>query len=351
MSSPLEKAFALNTLLACKGYDETFISQAVPVPADKVLTAGQKKLLPEVNGNNKGILNYTNLSVYYNAKRRVPFVAAYNIDGSKKATGVKRANTFRADGRIAGDCQLSQVGFYDLWKDPAFTEFEIGHMAANNEMAWGTAAQLQSYQTFHFPNSVPQAENLNTGIWKSLESYIIKEAATINNNKRICVFTGPVLQNSDPAYVKDKKFKIPLLFFKVIVFKTPTGLFSTAFVMSHEERLSEHNMFVKKKGLLLLAAKTTFFDDFPYKRVFQVNIELLEQLTGMRFKWPGITPIKVPNTKNQVVRIRKIKDSKDAKKSEETLKKGIVPLSALTESITTDDHQTAKDYKLNMILP
>src|SRR6478752_540063 len=107
----------------------------------------------------------SNWSVLYHSTRRVPFVSAYNIDGNKKKEGIKRANKFRADPRIDPSIQLSQKGFYDLITGK--TEFEIGHMAANNEMAWGTNAQAQAYQTFHFPNSVPQAENLNTGIWKT----------------------------------------------------------------------------------------------------------------------------------------------------------------------------------------
>ena len=120
--------------------------------------------------------------------------------------------------RIDPSIQLNK-DFYKLRKD--ITEFEIGHMAANDAMAWGknaNDAQIKAYQTFHFPNSVPQAEKLNTGLWRSLESYIIKEAGTVKKNKRISVFTRPLLLPSDPGYIKDHSFQIPLLFYKVIIF-------------------------------------------------------------------------------------------------------------------------------------
>jgi endonuclease G len=351
MSSPLlTKAFSKEALLACTGYDAGFISNKADISVDGILTTGQKKLLPAVEGNGNGFLHYDNLTVLYNATRRVPFVSAYNIDGSSKKT-VKRAPKFKSDPRIDAGVQLSEKGFFDLWKDPNFTEFEIGHMAANNEMAWGDNAQLQSFQTFHFPNSAPQAENLNTGIWKSLESYMIKEAASDTNNKHICMFTGPVLRDDDPLYVKDKTFRIPLLFFKVVVFMTDKGVFSTAFLMSHEERLREHKMFITKSAGQGIAEETTFFDDFPYKLVFQVDVDLLEDLTALSFKWNGVSRIKVPQQKNQVVRIRKIKDSTDAKDIENKLKNGIVPTSAVVESTTSDEHAKAKQYLLNIILP
>jgi endonuclease G len=237
----LKQAFSLDTLLKCKGYISTFIDNRTSIGFETVL-GSRKSKLPKVLGNDHGVLCYSNLSVLYDKERKVPFFSAYNIDGSKKAKKISRANDFRPDPHIDTDIQLTEPNFYDL--DKSRVEFEIGHMAANNEMAWGSDAQLQCYQTFHFPNSAPQAENLNTGIWKTPESYIIREAASDESNKRISVFTGPLLLDSDPGYVKLPSFKIPLLFFKVIVFMSAKGLYSTAFMMSHEQKMIEQKMFV-----------------------------------------------------------------------------------------------------------
>jgi endonuclease G len=348
MNTILKKAFSKKTLLSCKGYIPTFIDQATAIAFTGILPAKFRAALPVVEGNENGILHYTNLSVLYNSNRRVPFVSAYNIDGGSKSSSVKRANNFRQDPRIDKSIQLSKKGFYDLRKD--ITEFEIGHMAANNEMAWGKLAQLQSYQTFHFPNSAPQAENLNTGIWKTLETYIIDESATIKDNKRICVFTGPMLRDDDPAYIKDPGFHIPLLFYKVIVFPTPKGIYSTAFMMSHEQKMKDQGMFVKPISKAAMKAAPDF-TDFIYKKVFQVNIKFLEKNTGLKFRWKGVKSIKVPNDKNQLLKIRKIKDGTDAANAEKMLRKGIAPLHLAMHEDLTPHEMKHKTYKLNIILP
>ncbi|XZF12902.1 DNA/RNA non-specific endonuclease [Chitinophagaceae bacterium MMS25-I14] len=349
MPTLLEQAFARETLLACKGYLPSFIDNKTSIGFEQIIPSTGRSQLPDVAGNKKGVLNYTDLSVLYNSERKVPFFSAYNIDGSEKASGVKRAASFRPDPRIPEDIQLSQKGFYDLIKNK--TEFEIGHMAANNEMAWGKDAQLKSYQTFHFPNSVPQAEKLNTGLWKTLESYIIDEAA-VTGNKRICVFTGPLLRSDDPAYVKDPSFKIPLLFYKVVVFMSSKGPYATAFMMSHEEKMIEDKLIQKPGGMKMMAERfTPGFDDFKYKKVFQVNISYLEANTGLNFSWKNVKTIQVPDDKNQLLKIRKIKDAGDAARAEKKLVKGIVPETMKAEMDISPAEMKNKLFRLNMILP
>lgn len=359
-----QTAFAIETLLQCTGYDPKFINNGSNISAEKIIPpALREKLLPVVNGNSKGILNYTGMSVFFNKKRRVPFFAAYNIDGKLKADTETRPK-FRTDPRMQADEQLDHP-FYGLITD--FTEFEIGHMASNNEMGRGKDGVLKAYQTFHFTNSVPQAEKLNTGIWKGLESYVISEAATLKDNKRISVFTGPVLKSGDPRYKKDKTFRVPLLFFKVIVFPTSKGLFSTAFMMSHEKKLIEDNMIDAGPQAL----EEGPFADFKYKKVFQVNVSLVEKETGLVFTWPGVKKLNIPNVKNQVKKIKSIKDAKDAadaiksnsvealpqikphqkNDAQKAIAKGLVPEALLSNADLTPKELKQKKFRLNMVLP
>ncbi|MBO9565258.1 MAG: DNA/RNA non-specific endonuclease [Niastella sp.] len=340
-------AFDLNTLLACQGFNELFVSAGTPLRLSRILDSADEGLLPQVQGDNKGRLKYTNLTVLYNSERRVPFVSAYNIDGGLKVSGVRRAAGFKPDHRIDLDIQLSEEGFYDLITES--TEFEIGHMAANNEMAWGEVAQLQSYQTFHFPNSVPQAERLNTGIWKTLETYIIDESATIPGHQQISVFSGPVLRSDDPPYKADNSFQVPLLFYKVIVFAAPSGIYSTAFIMSHEAKLRKDRLLVGVGPLG--AAAPEVFGDFKYKKVFQVNISLLEEISGLDFSFPRVKKIKVPGDRNQIKAIRQIENAADATERERVLRNGEIPVNAIAMGhVATRDIQE-KNFKLNIILP
>ena len=351
MSSVFRTAMDKATLLKCEGYDPMFMNELTTIGYTNILSTKLKKKLPKVEGNTEGIIHYSNLSVLYNTKRRVPFVSAYNVDGSSKLK-VVRNETFVADPRIEDSIQLSQKGFYDLITN--MVEFEIGHMAANNEMAWGSDAQVQSYQTFHFPNSAPQARNLNTGIWHSLETYIINEAAALAGNKKICVFTGPVLMDNDPEYVKDSTFQIPLLFYKVIVFSSKKGIYSTAFMMSHEQKMIEQKMFIQKPAIdnarFDLVGPAPNFTDFKYKKVFQVNIKYLEAASGLKFSWKGVKTIKVPADKNQVKKILEITNKDDAGKAEQLLRNGIVPVGLEVEEEMPGE-EIIKHYRLNIILP
>ncbi|HTN47539.1 MAG TPA: DNA/RNA non-specific endonuclease [Flavipsychrobacter sp.] len=346
MPSPSQSAFDKATLLACKGYDPKFIGKDYHVSCETVLPKSLKQYLPPVEGSRKGILHYSNLSVFYHAERKVPFFAAYNIDGDQKQEGIKRANKFRLDPRVTDALQLSAETFYNLRRD--ITEFEIGHMAANNELAWGENAQEKAYQTFHYPNSVPQAENLNTGVWKSLETYIINEAASIGGNKKICVFSGPIINDNDPPYLWDESFKIPLLFFKVVVFPTPQGLFATAFVMSHEKRMTDLGMIASKKARGL---EVELFNDFKYKKVFQVDVSLVEEYTGLKFRWTKVKHLKVPAGKNQLQTIRKVGNADEAKDAEKAMKRGIAPEKYVVEKEVSAKSIENNTYKLNMVLP
>ena len=316
MSTVKEIAFSKEELLKCTGFSPKFIDDVTNLSLTSILKKKEKAFLPKVEGNKKGILDYTNLSVVYNSKRKVPFFSAYNVDGAERKTKISRSNSFHLDPRIPTDIQLSQ-DFYafkyeDIKKKTFRTVFEIGHVAAHNEMSWGKDAQLQTYRTFHFPNSFPQAEILNSGLWRSLETYIVNETSTIDKNKKISIFTGPFILNSDPYYKNDESFQIPILFFKVVVFSTEKGIYSTAFVMSHEKKIKE--LGILKEDLELLGREEPIleFSDFKYKKVFQVSVGLLEKQTGLNFTWKGVKKVKIKDEINQIEIIKETKDATDA---------------------------------------
>lgn len=81
--SILPQATSTQALLEFKGYHENFLSPTQKIKTNLLLNATQKKLLPQVEGNRQGILHYENLSVLYNAERRLPFVSIYGIDAAK----------------------------------------------------------------------------------------------------------------------------------------------------------------------------------------------------------------------------------------------------------------------------
>lgn len=287
-------ANTLAALNATSGYIPSFINPGSKVlVSDDLLTAEQKKQLPHVN-KKQGKLTYTNLSVYYNTHRRVPFYSAYNIDLSLKSQG-KRASKFKPDPRFNEDQQLSYKKFYDLVKG-SDKDFDIGHMAGSDEMAWDKNGQVKSLQTFFFPNTCPQAASLNQKLWNQLERKLV----TAQNNKeegKICVFTGPVIDKDDPYYKHESTFQLPMRFYKVIVFEYKGKMYATALVMSHVNIVKELGLMTEKKETLRLNRTRLIespIDDFPHRGIYQVNVELVSKLTGINFSWAGVSPVEVP---------------------------------------------------------
>jgi endonuclease G len=303
-ASPVTEQAArdIKQLNKAKGYDALFLSKTITVK-DNLLSAAEKKLLPKVNTTKNTKLDYTNLSVYYNSQRKMPFYSAYNINLSLN-TKAKRAAKFLPDPRVSADVQLDYKPFYNLIKGNK-KDFDIGHMAACNEMAWGKDGQLKSLQTFFFTNTCPQAADLNEKLWNQMEQKLVT-AHKGEEEGKLCVFTGPILGDADPYYTYDPTFQLALRFFKVIVFEFKDKLYSTALVMSHIELVKNLGLIIEpQKGLERLVSPVTPIDDFPYKGIFQVNLSLIKELTGFNFAWKGVSAIKVPVKYNALKTIDK----------------------------------------------
>lgn len=335
-----KKDRSLEILNKCAGYDPKFIDNKTPIIPD-LLSKEKQNTLPKINNKTKGPLHYTNLSVYLNTERKMAYFSAYNIDGGAK-DDVVRDLDFIPDPRIPESEQLGDV-FYDLRKGTGKSnqDFDKGHMAANNEMAWNPAAQTKAYQTFFHTNACPQASILNKGLWKTLEAYFIKESNDAVN-ARICVFSGPVLLPDDPPYVEDKSYRLPLHFFKVVVFKYKDKFYCTGFIMSQKMALLELELIKlpPKLGLKTVTESKKPFEDFDYKDIFQVDVALISKQTGIEFKWPGVTPIAVPGSAKRLDNIDKIRNSDDAKNSGKGLKVSSRPVS-----------ENQKTTKLGFVFP
>jgi len=142
-------------------------------------------------------------------------------------------------------------------------------------------------------------------LWSKLESYVIAETGEADN-KRISVFTGPMLKDDDPTYVKDRSFRLPLYFFKIVVFPFEGVIYSTAFVMSQLKRLQELELIDEtERGFEKAELVPRPFSDYNHREVFQVDIDLVETYTGLNFSWPEVERIVVPNMEKKLEKISK----------------------------------------------
>jgi len=270
----------VQTLKNYFGYTEHFISPDLLVPLPVISAARQSDLAP-VLGTTDNMARYVNYSIAMSKTRGFLYFAAANIDGAlfKK---VSRQDNWRKDDRIDSAYQWGE----ELYK-ASRSDFDRGHMVKREDVQWGQTvleAQNAADSTFFYTNSVPQHADLNQKIWLALEDYIL-HTESVPNHLRIDVFTGPVLAETDPVFVtavNGKEVKLPVLFWKVVVFTKGDGqLYRVGFLMGQRKLLLQDQIIRPETAKPTLLAE--LFEDFEDAETYQVNIAAIETLTGLTF--------------------------------------------------------------------
>lgn len=140
-------------------------------------------------------------------------------------------------------------------------DLDKGHMVRRLDPVWGTEAEAAeaNADTFHYANACPQDHAFNDELWGGLEDYILDAA---EEDKRLSVLTGPVLDEADPPY---RGIAIPRQFWKVVCWRAGADLRVAAFRLSQEEYLGSLE-----------------FNPFRYG-TFQVGLAELGALAGLDF--------------------------------------------------------------------
>lgn len=220
------------------GYKPGFLGFDAPLPrlADPrhgpLLTIGQDPA---------GELRYHHFSVLMNARRRLAYVAACNLDASapfqhKRGKGSER---WLFDPRIPASLQAGAV-YYTA------NPLDRGHLVRRDDAAWGmdaSEARLANDDTFHWTNCSPQHEIFNQAglassrglkLWGNLENAV--SALAPAHGSRLSVFNGPVFSDGDKPHGQD--FFLPAAFWKVIMVKDDAGRpRALAFVLSQAQQL------------------------------------------------------------------------------------------------------------------
>ncbi|MFE5191698.1 DNA/RNA non-specific endonuclease [Streptomyces sp. NPDC056628] len=200
-----------------KGYDEDFLGFKVPLP------------LPAQNGVETVVLPYTHFSVVFRPDRRLAAATAVAIDGAQLVK-IGRDDDWQFDPRLP---ESQQAGHSVYQNNP----LDKGHMVRRLDPVWGdrTQAATANTDTFHYTNAAPQMDIVNQGkkLWLGLEDFLLGHAKLFE--RKLSVFTGPVLEDSDPAY---RGIKVPLRFWKVTAFMQNGHLASTAYILDQTPDLS-----------------------------------------------------------------------------------------------------------------
>lgn len=163
------------------------------------------------------LLRYANFSILFSLERRLPRLAAVNIDGASwQRIERRRPDTWSYDPRIALASQLGR-NLYDGIR------YDQRQLVRRQDACWGRDAELAEQDTFHLTNAAPQDLQRGNGPWNHLENHVLDTIRLAHS--RVTVFAGPVFGDSDPV---DLGVRIPQDFFKIAAYVDEDGHLAAA---------------------------------------------------------------------------------------------------------------------------
>jgi endonuclease G, mitochondrial len=269
------------------GYQAEFIADTkIPLPKLTGKTLQEVAALRATEERaSEGELKYEHFSIKMNRSKRMAIFTATNIDGEQylrvdRATGEVQGGAegevWFKDPRISESVYLDQ-SFYSQWS----TYFDRGHLTRRTDPTWGTPeeAKRANADTFHFTNCTPQHFRFNQSAryWQGVERYVLENGVLAATSKsRLCVIQGPIF-NEDIDRTADydggDSVQIPSSFFKLVVWKTKSGLRAVGLVVDQSELLDE-----SRQNL----GQPTALASVDVKQ-FRVAIKDIETRTGLDF--------------------------------------------------------------------
>ncbi|HET9983114.1 MAG TPA: DNA/RNA non-specific endonuclease [Longimicrobiales bacterium] len=121
-------------------------------------------------------------TISYNASRGTPNWVSYELD-ARQFGGEDRCNCFTADPLLPAAKQI-------FTSDYTNGGYDRGHMARSADR---TAANVDNATTFYLTNIVPQAADLNQGVWAQFENALGDSAQA---GRAVYIVTGPLYSRS-----------------------------------------------------------------------------------------------------------------------------------------------------------
>lgn len=241
-----------------EGYDARLLGPTLPLP-------------PPVDPRlETTVLPYTHFSVALRPDRRLAAATAVGIDGAL-LRDVQRDGDWRFDPRLPGSRQTGN----DVYRN---NPLDRGHLVRRLDPVWGAPdeAARANADTFHYTNAAPQMNvfNQNMELWLGLEDFLLNHAEQFD--RRMAVFTGPFLEESDPPY---RGIQVPLGFWKVTAFLQGDTLASTAYVLDQSPDLSRD----AAARAFAEAARAGEPPPLGGFRTFQVPVADVAEMTGLDF--------------------------------------------------------------------
>lgn len=164
------------------------------------------------------LIEYQGYVSSYDALSKTPEWVAYELTKDETyGDAVRDGKFFSPDERVL----LPQADDYD-YRGSGWTR---GHLAPAADFRWSDDAM---WETFHFTNCCPQDEELNNGMWNTLEKKCRTWARRFG---KVYIVTGPIIGENRYGTIGDSRVIIPDAFFKAVMVNDGERWQSIAFVM------------------------------------------------------------------------------------------------------------------------
>ncbi|WP_182911863.1 DNA/RNA non-specific endonuclease [Sphingomonas cavernae] len=276
-------------------------------------------------GDNPHELKYRHFSVVMNARRKLAFFTACNIDGNsaksidrqtKRVTPLDpdsagleamasdaEADSWRRDSRIGAN-EYTGDTFYAKQLVPGLPDpddkrriarmFQKGHLVRRLDPCWGDdAIALQAEEdSFHWTNCCPQVGFFNQGtatptkpgtgrgqLWRAVENYVLRNA--VAEKQRVTSFTGPIFADNDRDY---RGVRVPARFFKITVWVDHGKLQSLAMIADQSQVIEVWPEALFSAGEALDASEA-YMDEDELDKVgdFLSTVAAVEAATNLDF--------------------------------------------------------------------
>lgn len=309
------------------GYKRGFIPGFdIPLPVLPKALAKQAALNTVAEaGDDPHELKYHHFSVVMNARRKVAFFTACNIDGAS-AKAIDRdtkaakplmpdsaglevmptdaeADSWRRDPRIGADEYIGET-FYAKQVVAGFSNpkdhkriariFQKGHLVRRLDPCWGddVIAKAAEADSFHWTNACPQVGFFNQGtaakdkpgtggglLWRSVENYVLRNA--VAEKQRVTSFSGPIFTDGDRPF---RGVPIPGRFFKVTLWSEGGELRALAMIADQSQVIDvwPEALFTSEESLSVAEAYMDE-DELDKVRDFLSTIAAVEKATSLDF--------------------------------------------------------------------
>lgn len=176
---------------------------------------------------NDYIVDYLGYTSSYDMINKIPEWVAYELTRDETEGDADRnGKFFRAD----EDILVPQPEDRD-YRGSGWTR---GHLAPAADFRWSDEAM---WETFLFTNCCPQDEDLNNGMWNTLEK---KCRGWARKYGKVYITTGPVIGENRYGTIGRNRVTVPDGFFKAILMQVDGKYHAIAFIM--ENKAQNDNM-------------------------------------------------------------------------------------------------------------